>query len=164
MIPRRLLGLLLLCFFTLAGTSGRAQDEDLAEEEDDGYYADDAYDDEPAALPALVKAQLAEATVRLELTDEQTPAVGDLLLAYHEDHTAEPPADDGEERTRRRALHTSVNNLLTPGQRQLLRDWTGEHPAASPGKPKKRKWFDVLIDDVAAPILDKRRKKRGGDG
>jgi hypothetical protein len=134
------------------------------EDYDDGVSYEEA---ETSASP--IQAQLDKIVVKLQLTEEQVPQVETLLQEFFQQRQDNPPSSPQEKGERRRQLRTSVGKLLTPEQRQQMRQGKGGKKQArrSNASPQRNSdnWLDRLIDDVAAPLLEKRqRNRRGKDG
>lgn len=123
----------------------RAQEEGYDEEIDETEYA--------AAPP---NEKLARIAAKLQLTDEQLPRVEAILEEFAQQP---PPVTPEEKKARRRALRARVSALLTPEQRALVQQGRANTTAGAPGK-HKRNWLDVLIDDVATPLINQRGQKR----
>ncbi|MEM6770789.1 MAG: hypothetical protein AAF597_09420 [Bacteroidota bacterium] len=100
-------------------------------------------------------------TQRLQLTPDQVPQVRTLLEAHHADMQNNPPASVDERKVRKRALRSRVMAILTPAQRERLKAQRGGSRNQKNAAAGKRHWLDVIIEDVAAPLLD-RRKRNGG--
>lgn len=147
---------ILFSVFLLAGPLS-AQEEDYVEED----YAEDTAPP-PTRLHPLVRALGHEAALHLKLDEEQEVAVTELLRQYRQDAVDFPPADTDEAAIRQRGLHAAVRRLLRPDQLTLHDNWQGEHPIAQPPRRGKRGWLDVLLEDVATPLLQSQRNKRGG--
>ncbi len=95
---------------------------------------------------------------RLQLTPTQQPQVAAIMNSYRADLAANPPGSPEERRTRKRNARSQVMALLTPEQKARLK--ANRNGKGSGGK---RGWIDVLLDDVARPMLDGRRRQRGGE-
>lgn len=107
--------------------------------------------------------QLDQLTVRLSLTPEQIPAAEQLLAAYYTELIDNPPATPELKRARKRTFRNRFRQLLTPEQQADLRSGTKSRKATATAQ-KQRHWLDVLIDDVATPLLEKRKKNRRKGG
>ena len=145
--------LILLCCLFAATVSLTAQKE----VSDDPFVSEEPLPAEPW------RKQLDQLTARLGLTPEQRPAAEALLSEYYAELQANPSATAEEKRSRKRAFRKRFQQLLTPDQQQTLRAGNGggsQRQAA----PPKRGWLDVLIDDVATPLLDNRRRNRRKGG
>lgn len=97
---------------------------------------------------------------RLLLTDDQYPQVEAMLEAYQNDLASNPPVSREDKRARKRALRTRIMGILTPEQKARAKARRSGGGKRSAPTPQKRSWFDVLLDDVASPLLE--RRKRGG--
>lgn len=149
----------ILLFFALLLSPLSAQ-ETLAEEE--------VYEEEETSTtdPAF-QARLEKIATKLQLTDTQLPEVAAILEEFAAATAANPPTSPEAKRAQRRALRTRVMRLLSPEQKALVQRAKGNANGrqrqsgtkASP-QPKKRNWFDVLLDEVATPLLNNRRGKR----
>lgn len=138
-----------LLFISSLPLSAQAEEEAYGEEEMTTTAA-------PASSP--MGNMLAKIATKLQLTDEQLPQVEAILREFQATPKANSPQ---EKKARRRALRARVSTVLTPEQQALMRQ--NSRPSGSgnarPGTTAKRNWLDVLIDDIAAPLIDKRRKK-----
>jgi len=135
-------------------------------------YTDDVdYETTEETSVSPIQAQLDKVSAKLQLTDEQIPEVEALLLNYFQRLKDDPPASPQDKGARRRALRASVGKILTPEQRQRMRQGKAKSGARKQaGKQKNTPqrnnstWLDRLIDDVAAPLLEQRQRKRRGQG
>lgn len=150
--PLRWLILLSLFLFGPWGNALPAQ-----EEPSDDPFLEDPVSDAPW------RKQLDQLTLRLDLTDEQVPAAESLLEEYYTSLTENPPATPEEKRTRKRALRARFARLLTPEQQATLRNSKNANPGENPQR-QKRGWLDVLLDDVATPLLNNRNRNRRKGG
>lgn len=127
----------------------------LLAQEEEGYGEEELTTAAPASSPFGNK--LAKIATKLQLTDEQLPQVEAILLEFQ----ASPKADSPQaKRARRRALRARISTVLSPEQQSLMlqssRSGSGN---ARSGAATKRNWLDVLIDDIAVPLIEKRRGK-----
>lgn len=134
-------------------------------------YTDDVGSEATEISDSPIQAQLDKVSAKLQLTDEQIPKVEALLLEYFQQLTDNPPTSPQDKGARRRALRTSVGKILTPEQRQRMRQSKAKGGARKQAgrqnsKPQRNSdtWLDRLIDDVAAPLLEQRQRKRRGKG
>lgn len=126
----------------------------LRAQEGEGYDEETAYETEFAATPTNEK--LAKIAARLQLTDDQLPQVEAIL----EEFSLQPvPTTPEAKKARRRALRARVSALLTPEQRVLIQQSRNNAPGKAAGKAS-RNWLDVLVDDIAAPLINQRGQKR----
>ncbi|TXF89991.1 hypothetical protein FUA23_08545 [Neolewinella aurantiaca] len=116
--------------------------------------------------PALVETMLDKISRKLQLSEEQVPQVETLL----QDFFQHPENQTGASPEVRRALRAAVSKLLTPDQRQLLKQKRARNGTVRRGSnpnmvaPQKSSWLDLLLDDVAYPLLEKRRRNRAEKG
>ncbi|MEM1358544.1 MAG: hypothetical protein AAGF89_10105, partial [Bacteroidota bacterium] len=156
-MARTIAPLIFLLFVPLA--SFLSAQETLAEEA--------AYEDtDPTTDPAF-RARLDKITAKLQLTEAQIPEVAAILKEFTATAATNPPTTPEAKRAQRRTLRSRVMRLLSPEQRALVQAGRGRanaspHQASKKAgpQPQKRGWFDVLLDDIAAPLLNNRRGKR----
>ncbi|MEM9261101.1 MAG: hypothetical protein AAGA62_15775 [Bacteroidota bacterium] len=154
----RTITLFIFLLFVPLASSLSAQ-EALSEEA--AYEATD-----PTTDPAF-QARLEKITVKLQLTDAQIPEVAAILKEFAATAAANPPPTMEAKRTQRRALRSRVMRLLSPEQRALVQGGRGRANAnprqggkKAGAQSPKRGWFEVLLDDIATPLLNNRRGKR----
>ncbi|MFK8161366.1 MAG: hypothetical protein AB8H12_02790 [Lewinella sp.] len=128
--------------------------------QEEGYDEMATDDTEYAAPPA--NAKLNKIAAKLQLTDEQLPQVTAILEEFSQQA---PPTTPEEKKARRRALRTRVMALLTPEQKALVRQGRpagNNRKAPANGGKTKRNWFEVLLDDVAMPLMNQRKQRKPG--
>jgi hypothetical protein len=124
--------------------------------QEEGYDETPTDNTEYTAPPANSK--LDRIAAKLQLTEEQKSQVAIILEEFAQET---PPATPEEKKTQRRALRTRVTALLTPEQKAIIRQGrsAGKNRRAN-GAKAKRSWFDVLLDDVATPLLNRRNQQQ----
>ncbi|WP_273443689.1 hypothetical protein [Neolewinella agarilytica] len=141
--------LISLLFIGSLSLPAQAEEEGYGEEEEVTTTA-------PASSP--MGNTLAKIATKLQLSDEQLPQVEAILREFQSTPKADSPQ---AKKARRRALRARISTVLTPEQQTLMRQ--NSRPSgtgnARPQTAAKRNWLDVLIDDIAAPLIDKRRRK-----
>jgi len=151
---------LLLCFVAIGAWSNALH----AQEEPSDLPAPDGEYTETPLLPANPwRQQLDKLSTRLKLTPAQSSAAEVLFADYHADLADNPPATPELKRARKRALRGRFRQLLTPEQQADLRSGNKGRNSTAP-TPKKRHWLDALLDDVATPLIEKRKKNRRNGG
>lgn len=98
---------------------------------------------------------------RLLLTDGQIPQVRTMITAYQTDLADNPPATPEDKRARRRAFRSNVMAILTPEQKARAKAQRAGGGRKKGASQQKRNWLDVIIDDVANPLIE--RRNRGGN-
>jgi hypothetical protein len=128
----------------------------LLAQEEEGYGEEETTITAPASSP--MGNTLAKIATKLQLTDEQLPQVEAILREFQSTPKADSPQ---AKKARRRALRARISTVLSPEQQTLMRQNSRPFGRgnARPGTAAKRNWLDVLIDDIAAPLIDKRRSK-----
>ncbi len=140
---------LIIIISSLFSSGLRAQEESYGEEE---------LTEDPAYVASPASEKLAKIAARLQLTEAQLPQVEAILLEFA---ASPPPTTPEAKKARRQALRARVGQLLTPEQRALLQPGRNTTAGRSrKGGSGKRNLLDVLIEDVATPLLDQRRKGR----
>ncbi len=139
-----LIGLLFISSFPL-----------LLAQEEESYEKEVTTTNVPAT--STLGNKLAQIAAKLQLSNEQLPQVEAILLEFS---TAPKPDSPQAKRARRRALRARISTILSPEQQQLMRQNNSPNTRNTrSGKATKRNWLDILIDDIAAPLIDKRRSK-----
>lgn len=134
-------------------------------------YNDEVSYEETETSVSPIQTQLNKVAAKFQLTDEQIPKIETLLTEYFQNLKDNPPASPQEKATRRRELRKAAGQILTPEQRQQMRQGKaksgGRNQAGKQNSSPQRNnnsWLDRLIDDVAAPLLEQRQRKRRGKG
>ncbi len=115
---------------------------------------------EYAAAPANDK--LDKITAKLQLTEGQRSQVAAILEEFSQQGM---PATPEDKKARRRALRTRVMALLTPEQKARARQGRpsgNNRRAPATNERSKRSLFDILLDDVATPLLNQRKRRKSG--
>lgn len=131
------------------------------------YAQEEGYGEETATetaeyTAAPANARLDKIVARLQLTEDQRWQVAAVLEEFAQQGT---PTTPEEKKTRRRALRARVMAMLTPEQKALARQGrpSGNNRRGPASNEKtKRGWFDVLLDDVAMPLLNQRKQRKSG--
>lgn len=129
---------------------------------------DETYEDTEATIPdPASQARLEKIATKLQLTEAQIPQVAAILETFAATTAANPATTPEAKRAQRRALRTEVMALLSPEQRALVKRGKAntnggqrQGPNKPATQPAKRNWFDLLLDEVATPLLNNRRGKR----
>lgn len=128
--------------------------------QEEGY--DEPLNDATEYVAPQVNDQLDRIAAKLQLTEEQSVQVANILEEFS---LETPPATPEEKKARRRALRARVTALLTPAQKALIRQrrpaGNNRNSPAANGKAR-RNWFEVLLDDVATPLLNQRKQRNPG--
>ena len=116
----------------------------------------------PAAAGIFNDTMLVRITRRLQLTPTQQPQVAAILTSYRTDLVENPPTSVEDKRARKRAARSRVMAVLSPEQKARLKAERGARNGNNPPSPQNRHWLDTMLDDVANPLLDSRKRRRGG--
>jgi len=118
---------------------------------------------EPAATGVFNDTMMVRITRRLQLTPSQQPRVAAILSSYRTDLAENPPTSVEDKRARKRAARSRVVALLSPEQKARLKAGRRARGGKGQPSPQKRHWLDTILDDVANPLLDSRKRRRGGE-
>ncbi|MTB53738.1 hypothetical protein [Lewinella sp. W8] len=119
----------------------------------------------PAIAEDVIEQKLDRIDQRLGLLPDQRASIREVLITFTEKYGDQPPATKDEKRQRRRALRQAVSALLTPEQiariKESRKNASGNLPKNNSGSPSptpKRSFLDILLDDIATPLLEKRKR------
>jgi hypothetical protein len=114
---------------------------------------------------AMIEQKLDRIDQRLGLMPDQRESIRKVLVDFTEKYGGQPPDTPEEKRQRRRALRQAVSTLLSPEQIALMKEGrkkrSGTLPdkrVGSPSPTPKRNFLDVILEDIATPLLERRKK------